>query len=225
MEAIIGLFSFVGSLIGGGKAKKASRRAEQLQYDAAMAGLDETRRQFDLTRGDFASEQALGEDAIGGFRGLIGLDGADAQQAAIDQLQQSPLFTSLLRNGQDAILANASATGGLRGGNTQDFLARQRADTLSDVIRQQIGDYSGAIGIGMGSDQAIGSFGERAVASMNDSRNMGAGARAQGALVRGGINSQNWNNFGGFLDNAVGSAIGVPGGGGFNIGNFLKGLF
>lgn len=187
-----------------------------------MAGLKETGRQFDLTRGDFASEQKLGEDAIGGFRGLIGLDGADAQTAAIEQLRNSPLYQSLMTNGRDAILANGSATGGLRGGNTQDFLARQSTDVLSDVIRQQLGDYSGAIGIGMGSDEAIGGFGERAVASMNNSRNAGAGARAQGALVRGGINAQNWNNFGSFLDSGVSAALGGGGGG---IGNFLKGLF
>lgn len=217
----MGLFSFVGGLIGGGKAKKASRRAEQLQYDAAMAGLNETKRQFDLTRADFASEQKLGEDAIGGFRGLLGLDGVEAQAAAIEGLRSSPLYTSLMDNGRDAILANASATGGLRGGNTQDFLSRQASDTLSDVIRQQLGDYGGAIGIGMGSDEAIGGFGERAVASMNASRNLGAGARAQGALVRGGINSQNWQNAGAFLDNSISAFL--PGGGG--IGSFLKGLF
>jgi hypothetical protein len=204
----MGLFKFVGSLIGGGKSKKASRRAEQLQYDAAMAGLNETRRQFDLTRADFASEQKLGEDGITGFRGLIGLDGADAQQAAIDRLRQSPLYQSLFNNGRDTILANASATGGMRGGNTQDGLARFGADTLSDVIRQQIGDYASTIGIGMGSDQAIGNFGAFATESMNRSRNMGAGARAQGALVRGGINAQNWQNAGSFLDNSIGKLLG-----------------
>lgn len=214
----MGLFGaiggLVGGLLGGSSSKKASRRAEQLRYDAAMAGLNETRRQFDLTRGDFASEQRLGEDAIGGFRGLLGLDGADAQASAIGNLQNSPLFQSLLQNGQDAILANASATGGLRGGNTQDFLARQRADTLSAVIRQQLGDYAGAIGIGMGSDQAIGSFGASAVESMNAARNYGAEARANGALTRAGINAQNWNN--------LGTVFGQLDG---NIGSFLKGLF
>lgn len=220
----MGLFSFVGSLIGGGKQKKASRRAEQLQYDAAMAGLDETRRQFDLTRGDFASEQLLGEDSIRNFRGLVGLDGAEAQQSQIDMLRESPLYQSLFNNGRDTILASASATGGLRGGNVQDGLSRFGADTLSSVIQQQLGNYGGGIGIGMGSDQAIGGFGERAVASMNDSRNFGAGARAQGALVRGGINAQNWNNFGGYLDDAVAAAAGAGGGGG-GIGGFLKGLF
>ena len=183
-----------------------------------------------MTQANFASEQALGEDAIGGFRGLIVLDGADAQTAAIDQLRTSPLYQSLMTNGRDAILANASATGGLRGGNTQDFLARQSTDVLSDVIRQQIGDFGGAIGIGMGSDEAIGSFGANAVNAQNSMRFAGADARAFGLNQRAGINAQNWQDAGSFLDSAVSAAMGAPGGGGgsgggFNIGNFLKGLF
>jgi len=212
----LGLFSFIGGIIGGGKSKKASRRAEQLQYDAAMAGLDETRRQFDLTRGDFASEQLLGEDSIRNFRGLAGLDGADAQQAQIEALRASPLYQSIFNNGRDTILASASATGGLRGGNTQDALSRFGGDALSQVIQQQLATYGGGIGVGMGSDQALGAFGENAVASMNASRNFGAGAQAQGALIRGGINAQNWNNLGAF-----GDSFGLD----KKIGGFLKGLF
>lgn len=203
----MGLFSFVGSLLGGGSAKKASRRAAQLQYDAQMAAIAETRRQFDATRADFASEQALGEDAIGGFRALLGLDGNDAQQSAIGNLKTSPLYTSLLENGREAILANASATGGLRGGNTQDFLARQSADTLSAVIRQQLGDYAGAIGIGTGSDTAIGNFGAQAVSDINAARNAGAAARAQDVLLRGGINAQNFSNAGAGLDRLLSSFL------------------
>lgn len=218
----MGLLSFIGGLIGGGKAKKASRRAEELQFQAAQEGIRETARQFDLTRGDFASEQRLGEDSITNYRGLVGLDGAEAQQSQINLLRETPLYQSLFNNGRDAILANASATGGLRGGNVQDGLARFSADTLSSVIQNQLAAYSGGIGVGIGSDNAIGTFGANAVADQNVLRNQGAGARAQGALVRGGISAQNFQNFGGFLDSAVGAATG---GGGFNIGRFLKGLF
>lgn len=218
----MGLFSLIGGIVGGNKQAKATPRAAQLQYDAQMAGINETRRQFDLTRGDFASEQALGEDGIKRFRALLGLDGADTQQAEIEGLWASPLYQNLMQNSTDAILANASATGGLRGGNTKDFLARQASDTLSSVIREQLGNYASTIGIGMGSDQAIGNFGANAVRDMNDARNAGAGAMAQSALVRGGIAAGNWNNFGSALDAGISSAMG---GGKFNIGNFLKGLF
>lgn len=174
-----------------------------------------------MTRADFASEQQLGEDAIGGFRGLFGLDGAEAQQAQIDQLRQSPLYQSLYRNGLEATAAAGSATGGLRGGNQQAAFYNLGEDTLSNVIQQQLAGYGGAIGIGMGSDSAIGQFGQNAVNSQNQLRLGGAEARANGLLTRAGINAQNWNNAGSFIDSAVSAAI--PGGGGF--GGFLKGLF
>lgn len=191
-----GILGAVGSLIGGNKAAKASRRAAELQYKAAQEGIAEQRRQFDLTRGDFASEQALGEAGIGGYRALLGLDGADAQQAEIDALRASPLYQSIFNNGRDTILANASATGGVRGGNTQDALARFGGDALSQVIRQQLADYASTIGIGMGSDQAIGNFGAQAVANSAILRNQGAGAQAQDRLFRGAISANNWNNLG-----------------------------
>lgn len=205
----MGLFSLIGGIIGGGKQAKATRRAADLQYKAAQEGIAETRRQFDLTRADFASEQQLGEDGIGGFRRLVGLDGAEAQQAEIDALRASPLYQSIFNNGRDTILATASATGGLRGGNTQDALSRFGGDALSQVIRQQLSDYAGTIGIGMGSDEAIGNFGAAAVRDINDSRNAGAGAMAQSALVRGGIAAQNWANAGSFLDNSIGKIVGL----------------
>jgi len=218
----MGLFSLIGGIIGGNKQAKAAKRAADLQFQAAEKGIAETARQFDLTRADFASEQQLGEEGIGGYRRLLGLDGAESQQSEIDALRGSPLYQSLYGNGRDAILANAAATGGLRGGNTQGALYRMGEDTLSSVIRQQLGDYASTIGIGMGSDQAIGNFGANAVTQQNQLRNQGAGALAQSQLVRGGIAAQNWNNAGGLLDSALGSILGGGGGGGgFNWGKMF----
>jgi hypothetical protein len=194
----------LGGILGGKSQKKAADRAAKLQYDAAMAGVNETRRQFDLTRADFAGEQQLGEDAIGGFRGLVGLNGADEQQAAIMALRESPLYQSLYRNGEEATLANASATGGIRGGNTQRSLYELGEDTLSRVIQQQLGNLGGAIGIGTGADGAVGSFGANAVNTQSMLRNQGADAQGQAALIRGGVNAQNWANVGTLLSGALG---------------------
>ena len=70
---------------------------------------------------------------------MLGLGGADAQKTAIDGIRAGPEFAALNRQGEEAILANASATGGLRGGNTQSALATFRADTLAKLIEQQFG--------------------------------------------------------------------------------------
>lgn len=215
----MGLFSLIGGIIGGNKQAKASKEAARLQYEATQDGIAESRRQYDLTRGDYQPFRDLGYAALDNFGDLVGINGADAQQSEIDMLRASPLFQSLFDNGQEAILASASATGGIRGGNTQGALADFGRDTLNQVILDQLANYGGAIGIGSGATDAVSSFGARAVENQAGMRERGAAANAQSALVRGGIAAQNWNNFGSFADNAV-SMIG-GGGGGFDWGKLF----
>lgn len=83
--------------------------------------------------------------------------GSDAQKAAIAAIEQGSEFTTLAKQGEDAILSNASATGGLRGGNTQGALAQFRPSLLNSLINQQyerLGQLSG-----MGESAILGSSG------------------------------------------------------------------
>ncbi len=75
--------------------------------------------------------------------GTAATDGVAGQQAAIERLQGSPMLQSIYRQGEEALLQNASKLGGLRGGNIQRSLADFGADTLAKVIQQQIGNLSG----------------------------------------------------------------------------------
>lgn len=179
-----------------------------------MKNIAESGRQFDLTRADFAPEQQAGNDALVKLRAMLGLDGAEGQQSEIDALRSSPGYTSLYNNGRDATLANASATGGIRGGNTERALYGLGEDTLSSLIERQIGNYGGLVGVGVGADGAIGNFGARATENQAGFRTAGAGAKAQDILTRAGINSQNWQNAGTFVDDTIKSLI--PGGSAFS---------
>lgn len=176
-----------------------------------MAGIAETKRQFDLTRADFQPYQALGAGAAPRLGNLTGINGDEALQTEIDRIMAGPRYQSLLENGRDEMLATASATGGLRGGNYQDAAQRFGRDTLSDEIGRQLAEYAGLVGIGQGASGAVGDFGAAAVRDQNVMRNAGANALAQAKLVRGGIDARNWKNAGSFLDSAVGAFL--PGGG------------
>jgi hypothetical protein len=217
---MIGLFSFIGGIIGGNAQKSAAKKASQLQYDAAIKGIDETARQFDATRADFKPYQDLGAAAAPHLGDLTGVNGNEQQQSEIDALRNSPLYKSLYRNGEEATLQNASATGGLRGGNAEAGLYHLGEDTLSNVIQQQLSNYGGLVGIGSGASGAVGQFGAQAVGNENDLRNQGAGAKAQYQLVRGGINGRNWQNAGNFVDDTIKSFL--PGGGGFSFKSLFK---
>lgn len=132
--------------------------------------------------------------------------GAVDQQGAIDALKVSPLYQSLYRNGEEAILSNAAATGGLRGGNTQSSLYNLGADTLSNVIQNQLANLGGIANMGMGSAGQLGQFGAAAASNIGNSLTQQGQANSNAALLKGAYTSNQWKNVGGALD-SIGSAI------------------
>lgn len=205
--------------MGGGSAKKASRKAEQAQIEYLGKALSEQTRQFDLTRADYAPYLQTGLGGLSALSDLIGINGADAQSAGLVNVQNSPMLASVIRNGEEAILANASATGGLRGGNLQRGLADFRSDAFADQLNQQIARLAGLAGLGQGATDSVSRFGANSADNIsNIYQGMGL-ARAGGLLQRGGINANLWSKGGSFLDN---SASNLASGG---VSGFLKGLF
>lgn len=214
----MGLFSLVGSLIGGGKQKKASRRAERDQLEYLNRALDEQRRQFDATQQNFEPYNNLGRASLGPLGDLIGTNGNDAQASAIEALRASPFYQSLYRTGEEALLANASATGGIRGGNTQRSLADFGADTLATTVDRQLANLSGIAGMGLGSTESLANFGANKANAVSNILGQQGQVRAGGLLTRGGITAGQFNNIGSFLDSVASSFI--PGGG--SLSSFSK---
>lgn len=99
--------------------------------------------------------QDAGLDALRAQQALAGLLGPDAQRAAIAQLESSPQFQALAAQGERAILTNASATGGVRGGNTAGALASYRPQLLSSIIDQQYARLAGMAGMGSNAGQGL----------------------------------------------------------------------
>lgn len=206
----MGLFSSIGKAIGsvvGGitgatSAAKAGQKAADLQYQAALAGIDEQRRQFDLSRQDQMPWLAAGTAALGEIGDLLGMNGTPAYDAAVRDIRSSPMFNSLYEEGQNAILQNAAATGGLRGGNIQSSLANFGRDTLSQVIQQQLANLGGLSGTGMGAAQSLGALGANSATNIGSLLEQGGAAQAGGVLAKGGRDRQ---AFGDMIN--IGSAI------------------
>jgi len=89
------------------------------------------------------------QSAMGQMGNLTGMGGADAQQAAISQLENDPRFQAQIASQESAMLQNASATGGLRGGNIQGALAQFRPEMLRNEIQQQMSNLGGIANMGM----------------------------------------------------------------------------
>jgi hypothetical protein len=94
--------------------------------------------------------------------------------------EQSPLFQALTQQGENAILQNASATGGLRGGNVQAALSQFRPQALNALIEQQYGRLGGLSELGQAS--AAG----QAASGMESASNIGNLLANQGAAIAGG---------------------------------------
>lgn len=225
MSALI--TAVVGSQIVGGLIQNdAAGDAADAQTNASNADIAERRRQFDEIQKLLAPYTSAGSWAIKGQRELIGLDGAGAQRNAIGALQNGPEFQALMRQGEDAILQNASATGGLRGGNVQGALAQFRPAMLQQLIDQQFSRLGGLTSVGQNAAAGVGNAGLQTANGIGGALQSIGAAQAGGALARGQAMSG--------IVSGIGQGFGMYGGmggtgGGINGGavlpNLLRGGF
>lgn len=203
--AAVGL---VGSALSSDAQRSAGNKAADAQARAAQMDIDERRRQFDAIQKLLNPFVTGGTAAFGAMGDLAGANGADKQQAAIAAIQNSPQFGALAQQGENAILANASATGGLRGGNVQGALGQFRPQLLSQLIDEQYSRLGGLASLGQNAAAGVGNAGLATANGIGSAlQGMGA-ARAGAALAGGQANAQLINGFA----NAAGQIIGGFGG-------------
>jgi hypothetical protein len=202
------------AVIGGGlvmnylsseEQSNAASSAAGAQTQASLAGIDEQRRQFDAIQKLLNPYVQAGTGALTSQQNLLGLNGADAQGAAIEALRFSPQYTALTNEGENAILQNASATGGLRGGNTQGALAQFRPQVLSSLIQQQLGNLGGLTTLGQNSAVQQGAAGQAMGNNVSGLLGQFGSAQAGNALAQGNANAQMWNGLSNNLGMLAGS--------------------
>ena len=159
MVGVAGVATAGATIYAGSKAASAAKKAAGTQAESAQAGIEEQRRQFDLTQKLLGPYAQAGEGALSAQQALIGLAGPEAQAKAIREIEMSPQFTSMVAQGENAMLQNASATGGLRGGNTQAALAQFRPNLLSGLIQQQYQNLGGLTTLGQNAAAGVGNAG------------------------------------------------------------------
>jgi len=207
-----------GAVIGGVVSSSSASKAASAQGAASDASIAEQRSQFDAMQKtlkpfvdagspalrQIASYSEVAQPALDEQQALSGMLGPERQQQAINVIEQSPLYMEYVAQGEDAILQNASATGGLRGGNVQGALSQFRPAVLSQMIEDKYSKMGGMVNFGSNASQNLATMGQASaagegaagmtMASNIGNANMAAGdARAQAALTNG----QAWGNVGG----------------------------
>lgn len=188
-STIIGGISAVGSVIGGLNSSDASSQASQQQIGATQAGIDVQGKNFDYIKGLLSPFVNTGTNANTGQADLTGLNGNTAQQSAIDAIQNGSTFKTLKAQGEDSILQNASATGGLRGGNTELALSQFSPNLLQQLIQQQYENLGGLSKQGLYAGSDLGKASTNSANNISDLYSQQGGYAAGNTLSQGSMNN------------------------------------
>jgi hypothetical protein len=180
----------VGGISGASQQAEAAQAAAGTQAESANIAIQEQRRQFDVLTELLRPYVEAGTPALQQQQAFLGLRGAPEQQAAIGALEQSPLFQSAVRQGEEALLQRASATGGLRGGNIQAALAQFRPAMLQEQIAQQYQNLAGLTSLGQRSAAGQGAAGMETAGTIGNLITQRGQALAGGQIAQGGVTRQ-----------------------------------
>ena len=169
-------------LVGSSMQASAAGEAAGIQAGAAQAGIEEQRRQFDAMRELLKPYTEAGVPALQQQQAFLGLQGPEAERAAIERIRGGETFQALAGQGEEALLQRASATGGLRGGNIQGALAQFRPQLLSSLIDQQYGRLGGLTTMGQRSAAGVGTAGMESGTNIANLLSQQGAAEAGGAL-------------------------------------------
>lgn len=190
-----------GSVITGYMGSKAQSSAAGAAADAQGAANDksiaESQRQFEAIQLLLKPYTEAGTQALSGQQALLGLNGIDDQRKAIAGIADGPQMEALTKQGENSLLQNASATGGLRGGNLQNALMQFRPQLLSQLIQQQYSNLNGLTSIGQNAAAGVGNAGQNSSNQIIDALQQTGASQAGLALAEGKSQSNMWNNIGG----------------------------
>ncbi|MBM9549997.1 hypothetical protein [Acinetobacter nosocomialis] len=199
-------------LISSNKAAKAQKNAANQAADAQIqsnqAAIDEQKRQFDAIQELMKPYVNAGTGALAGQQDLLGLNGASKQQAAIDAINNSQAMQTYMQQGENAILQNASATGGLRGGNTQSALSQFRPQLLNQLINQQYQNLGGLTSIGQNAAAGVGNAGMQSANNIGNLLQQSGAAQAGNALAQGQASANQWAGIGNMIGQLGGAYVG-----------------
>ncbi|MEI1697665.1 hypothetical protein V8P81_02165 [Acinetobacter baumannii] len=199
-------------LISANKAAKAQKsaanQAAQAQTESSQAAIEEQRRQFDTIQELMKPYVNAGTGALAGQQDLLGLNGASKQQAAINSINNSQAMQTYLQQGENAILQNASATGGLRGGNTQSALSQFRPQLLNQLINQQYQNLGGLTSIGQNAAAGVGNAGMQSASNIGNLLQQVGAAQAGNALAQGQASANQWAGIGNLVGHLGGAYLG-----------------
>jgi hypothetical protein len=170
-------------------------------------GIAEQQRQFDAVHKLLSPFADAGTTALSRQQDMLGMNGLDTQRNAINSIQNGAQFKSMVQQGENSILANASATGGLRGGNTQAALAQFSPSVLNALINDQYSKLGGITSLGQNAAAGVGNAGMQTGTNISNLYGQIGSAQAGNALAQGRADA----GFGNAFTSGLGAYVGMGG--------------
>jgi hypothetical protein len=161
-------FSFMGSqdivdplgLMHETKATREGRAYQEMMGERAL-GLQED--WFDYIKSQYAPYSEVAEKALGQQMGLAGLGEPGAREAMLAEIETDPFYQAKIRAGEEGVMRQAAATGGLRSGDTSSNLAQINQMLLGREIEDRYQKLAGLSGQGFMGQQAESQYGTGAL--------------------------------------------------------------
>lgn len=195
---------------GGDDSAKDAAKAQMRQMKLAI---DEQRKAYAEAQKLLNPYSSAGLGGLESYLALLGQSGADAQQQAIAGLEQMPGYQAQLGAGQRAIMQNAAATGGLRGGNVQQGLAEFGSGLFGQYYQNQLNQLGQLQQQGANTNTNLANIRAGNAANISNQYNMMGQAQGNAILAQGAMGQKNNAAMMGGLG-ALGGMIGGGGGGG-----------
>ena len=190
--------------VTGQNAMDAIEDASRMSEKGTMATLAQQREQWLKAQEWMAPYMEAGEEGLEGMMMMSGLRGPEAEAEMMAGIEESPYFQSLIDQGETSLLQNASATGGLRGGNIQGALSQFRPALLRKLIEDKYSKLAGITGMGQATTVGGVSAGGQVSQGMVNTIMSGAENKANAALAMGDAKSTMFNNMMGLGGMALG---------------------
>lgn len=214
----------VGSIIGGGLQSSAASDAADTQAASSAAAIAEQRRQYDLTRSDYAPYRAAGTQALGQLQ-----TENNANPTAAD-VMSDPGYQFGLDQGQLGLDRKAAASGGRVSGaalKAASSYATNYATTGYNAAYQRRQDrlnrLAALAGIGQTATTGSAVVGQQGTNALTNLMSNQGDAAAAGQLAQGNIWGNAANQLGAIGQKWAGS--GSSGGGYLGTGNYSTSAF
>lgn len=178
--------ALLGGLVSAGVGASASRSAARAQERSTQAGIDEQRRQFDLSRQDLMPWLESGREGLNDLNRLASGD--------MSRFYTDPGYNFARMEGMRGIERSAAARGGATGGNALRALSQFNQGLAS----QQFGDFynrtAARAGVGQTTANNLATLGQNNANNISGLLQAGGDARASGIMgqansITGALNS------------------------------------